>query len=225
MKYMMGKLANKDDEYLTFLDELFSDISGWITLHMTFEDSLEDFAGDIKAILQSKQLWPSIYREGMVEKFRDCINEGDCLLAIGDDEFTLSMVKATKSDRIKVYGICFDEASPLVSYCDEVLIIVGDYENHTDLFSKTLRWKYLGRVSRPIIDSRTPGSYLSSGFGFVIDVRVRLGDKVKKGDVLCVIEAMKMEEELLSDVDGVVEGIFIKPGDRVEFDEVLMIIK
>ena len=225
MKYIMGKLAGKDDEYLTFLDELFSDISLWITLHMAYDDSWEDFAGEIKAILQSKQLWPSIYREGMVEKFRGCVNDGDCLLAIGDDDFCLSMVKAAKSNCIKVYGICFDEASPLVGYCDEVLIIVGDYENHMDLFSKTLRWKYLGRVNRPILDSRTPGSYLSSGFGFVIDVRVKVGDNVKKGDVLCVIEAMKMEEELLSDVDGVVEGIFIKPGDRVDFDEVLMIIK
>lgn len=225
MKYMMGKSGHKDDDYLMFLEEFFDDISSWITLHVACEDSLEDFTAEIKNILQSKQLWPFVYHEGMEESFANSVNEGDCLLALGDDEFVISMVKAAKSNLVKVYGICFDEASPLVSYCDEVLIIVGDYENFTDLFCKTLRWKYLGRVSRPIIDSRTPGSYLSSGFGFVIDVRVKVGDNVKKGDVLCVIEAMKMEEELLSDVDGVVEGIFIKPGDRVEFDEVLMIIK
>lgn len=225
MKYILGKAEDKDDGYLTFLDELFSDISGWITLHMAYDNSVEDFADNVDGIFKSKQMWPSLYRKGMIEKFRGRVNEGDCLLAIGDDEFCLSMAKAAKSNLIKVYGICFDEASPLAEYCDEVLIIVGDFENYTNLFNETLRWKFLGREGHPLINSRTPGSYVSSSFGFVIDVRVRLGDKVKKGDVLCVIEIMKMEEELLSDVDGVVEGIFIKPGDRVEYDEVLMIIK
>jgi len=45
---------------------------------------------------------------------------------------------------------------------------------------------------------------------------VEIGQRVKKGDVLCVIEAMKVMNEIISDVDGAVLEIFISNGDMVE---------
>ena len=50
---------------------------------------------------------------------------------------------------------------------------------------------------------------------------VKEGQKVKKGDVLCVIEAMKMMNELKADVDGTVKKVDVKDGDAVEFGQVL----
>lgn len=50
---------------------------------------------------------------------------------------------------------------------------------------------------------------------------VKEGQKVKKGDVLCVIEAMKMMNELKADVDGTVKKVDVKNGDAVEFGQVL----
>ncbi len=50
---------------------------------------------------------------------------------------------------------------------------------------------------------------------------VKEGQKVKKGDVLCVIEAMKMMNELKADVDGTVKRVNVKNGDAVEFGQVL----
>lgn len=50
---------------------------------------------------------------------------------------------------------------------------------------------------------------------------VKDGQKVKKGDVLCVIEAMKMMNELKADVDGTVKKVDVKDGDAVEFGQVL----
>ena len=50
---------------------------------------------------------------------------------------------------------------------------------------------------------------------------VREGQKVKKGDVLCVIEAMKMMNELKADVDGTVKKVDVKNGEAVEFGQVL----
>ncbi|MBQ8724769.1 MAG: acetyl-CoA carboxylase biotin carboxyl carrier protein [Oscillospiraceae bacterium] len=51
---------------------------------------------------------------------------------------------------------------------------------------------------------------------------VKVGDTVKKGDVLMIIESMKLMNEVTSDFDGVVEEIFAANGDAVEYDQPLM---
>jgi acetyl-CoA carboxylase biotin carboxyl carrier protein len=43
-----------------------------------------------------------------------------------------------------------------------------------------------------------------------------IGQRVKKGDVLCILEAMKIMNEIVSDVDGVITEIFASNGDMVE---------
>ncbi|MER1972509.1 MAG: biotin/lipoyl-containing protein [Psychrobacter alimentarius] len=42
---------------------------------------------------------------------------------------------------------------------------------------------------------------------------------------MCVIEAMKMENDIQSEVDGVVEEIFVEEGDAVSIGDILMVIK
>lgn len=53
---------------------------------------------------------------------------------------------------------------------------------------------------------------------------VSVGDKVKKGDVIYIIESMKVMSEITSDFDGVVKEILVSNGDSVEFDQTVMII-
>lgn len=53
---------------------------------------------------------------------------------------------------------------------------------------------------------------------------VKVGDTVKKGDVVCIIESMKLMNEVNSDVDGVVREIVVKSGDAVEYDQPLIIL-
>ena len=50
---------------------------------------------------------------------------------------------------------------------------------------------------------------------------VSIGDTVKKGDVLCVIEAMKFFNEIIAEQDGTVAEICLKNGDVVEFGQTL----
>lgn len=53
---------------------------------------------------------------------------------------------------------------------------------------------------------------------------VSVGDTVKKGDVIYIIESMKVMSEITSDFDGVVKEILVSNGDSVEFDQPIMII-
>lgn len=54
---------------------------------------------------------------------------------------------------------------------------------------------------------------------------VEVGSKVKKGDVLCIIEAMKIMNEIKSDVNGVVEEILVENGQPVEYGQPLFKIR
>lgn len=54
---------------------------------------------------------------------------------------------------------------------------------------------------------------------------VKVGDKVKKGDVIMIIESMKLMNEVQSEFDGTVTKILVGDGQPVEFDQPIMIIK
>ena len=55
-------------------------------------------------------------------------------------------------------------------------------------------------------------------------VFVNVGDRVKKGQVLCIIEAMKTMNQIESDKDGVVENILPENADPIEFGQPLFVI-
>ncbi|MGQ9569360.1 MAG: acetyl-CoA carboxylase biotin carboxyl carrier protein [Thermodesulfovibrionales bacterium] len=57
------------------------------------------------------------------------------------------------------------------------------------------------------------------------DPFVEVGSKVKKGHVLCIIEAMKLMNEIESDVDGIVIKILVENGQPVEYGEPLFLIE
>ena len=57
------------------------------------------------------------------------------------------------------------------------------------------------------------------------DPFVRVGDIVKKGQVLCIIEAMKMMNEIKSEFDGEVSSIEIEDGQPVEFGQTIIVIQ
>ncbi len=54
---------------------------------------------------------------------------------------------------------------------------------------------------------------------------VEVGQSVKVGDTLCIVEAMKMMNQIQSDKAGVVKEILVENGEPVEFDQPLFIIE
>jgi propionyl-CoA carboxylase alpha chain len=58
--------------------------------------------------------------------------------------------------------------------------------------------------------------------GLVVSISVSEGQEVKAGETLAVVEAMKMENVLRAERDGVVKAIKAKPGDSLAVDAVIM---
>lgn len=54
---------------------------------------------------------------------------------------------------------------------------------------------------------------------------VKVGDKVKKGDVLCIVEAMKLMNEIESEVSGEIVEVLVKDAQMVEYGQPLFVVK
>jgi len=101
----------------------------------------------------------------------------------------------------------------------------------------TLALEGLGpmRVAAPAsaATGRAPVSSVAEGAGVitaimpgkVIRVLVAEEDQVQEGDVVIILEAMKMENELRADRDGVVKQVAVGPGNDVELGQVLVVIE
>ena len=61
--------------------------------------------------------------------------------------------------------------------------------------------------------------------GRVLSVKVKAGDAVKQGDVLLILEAMKMENEVKAPADGVVKEVLVAEGARVADGETMVVIE
>lgn len=60
--------------------------------------------------------------------------------------------------------------------------------------------------------------------GLILDVKVKVGDKVLAGETVAIMEAMKMENNVVSDVSGTVTEVLVQKGAEVSTGDVLMII-
>jgi glutaconyl-CoA/methylmalonyl-CoA decarboxylase subunit gamma len=74
-----------------------------------------------------------------------------------------------------------------------------------------------GKAEKEFIKAPMPGK--------IIDVLVREGSVVQKGEPLVILEAMKMQNEILSPVNGLVEKVTAKPNTNVMKDDLLVEIK
>lgn len=72
-------------------------------------------------------------------------------------------------------------------------------------------------VGRQVITAQMPG--------VILKVHVKAGDEVKAGTPLCVLVAMKMENEIRSPIDGVVKEVYISAGDKVAVSDKMMVVE
>ena len=103
-----------------------------------------------------------------------------------------------------------------ITRSNETLVIHGPWGDI--LFKIMPRFKSIGQEVKD-------GGLIAPMPGKVIDLMVEVGSKIKKGDTLVVLEAMKMEHAIKAIEDGVIDELFIKNNDQVENGALLMVIK
>jgi len=77
-------------------------------------------------------------------------------------------------------------------------------------------------VARPKAEAGNPGHIGAPMPGVVSSIAVKAGDKVKTGDLLLTIEAMKMETGLHAERDGTVQSVHVTPGGQIDAKDLLV---
>ncbi len=88
-------------------------------------------------------------------------------------------------------------------------------------------WAELARRHRARssgLSGAVAGAVTSPMQGTVLSVAVEEGARVSAGDLICVVEAMKMENEIVAIGDGVVSGIAVAPGDQVSNGQLICVL-
>jgi len=99
----------------------------------------------------------------------------------------------------------------------KIIITIDDCEYSTfstPSYDKKVKW------SQP--DDRNIVAIIP---GTIVDIFVKEGDKVKKGDNMLIIEAMKMNNQIVFDKGGIVDKVLVSKGDIVAKGQILIILK
>jgi biotin carboxyl carrier protein len=89
----------------------------------------------------------------------------------------------------------------------------------------TLQDKALKLLQKSEINQSTDTKIKSPMPGLVLKINKKIGDRVTRGETVLVLEAMKMENEIKSPVDGQIMELFVEPGNPVEKNIILFSVK
>ncbi len=93
---------------------------------------------------------------------------------------------------------------------------------NSSLYKTRLSSKFLNRKPYKPADPKMILSFIP---GTVLDILVKKGQAVKKGDDLMILDAMKMQNKLICNTDGTVKNIFVNKGDKVSKGTMLLEMK
>ncbi len=158
----------------------------------------------------------------VIETKIDKFNKNE--IVIGDINYKIEELLKIKNDVIslkinnKNYTIKFSKNN------NEILLNTNGFTYKYNVktksqveFEKITQKSGVKKAKNPIVKSPMPG--------LIIKIMVNVGDNVKKGDKLIVIEAMKMENAISCQFDGIVKSITAIEGTAVEKDAVLVTLE
>jgi geranyl-CoA carboxylase alpha subunit len=100
-----------------------------------------------------------------------------------------------------------------------------DHRLHLDLGRRVLTVEDRTFAPPAIADAKADGILRAPMNGSVIAIRVAEGARVARGDIVAVLEAMKMQHEIVAPANGVVETIAVQSGAQVATRDALVIVK
>ena len=161
------------------------------------------------------------------------------LIDADNNEFVVDLTKTTQhsADLVEFeYNTLVDNE---VTHTEQVFVkkLAGNYYISND----RVAWKKLARQHFPKkilnvdtvysvyrgykpsgLSSGSSGELLTQMPGKVVKINVEVGQEVKKGDCVLILEAMKMENEIKTAVDGTIKAIHVKEGDALDSGILMM---
>ncbi len=107
----------------------------------------------------------------------------------------------------EVFTITFDEEQELI-FVDGYPYRARIIKEPVPIVKRSIRMPFIRRT----VDMSSKKVIVSPITGKVLDILVKPGDKVSRGEVIAVIESMKIRNEIASDKDGVIKRLFINVG-------------
>ncbi|AKG91128.1 Pyruvate carboxylase [Geoglobus ahangari] len=105
-------------------------------------------------------------------------------------------------------------------------VVVNGKEEEIELFEERRAVEAKEKVEAPVSAGKAEGGEVKAEMsGSVVRILVKEGEAVKKGQPVLILEAMKMENEVVSPADGIVESIEVREGDKVQAGDVLIRIR
>ena len=148
-------------------------------------------------------------------------NGGDYRVIIGNETYRVALKENGVSINgelmtVKVEG-AFNEGATVTTSSRQMKVLVEPVREMAPV-SVEAEVTHSGKGS----DSK--GSIMAPMPGKIISIKVKAGDTVTQNQIVAVLEAMKMENDIQSDIAGTVQSVSVKPGEAVEGGQVLLVV-
>ncbi len=141
--------------------------------------------------------------------------DGSMIVSVNDDKLKVALVPLADDSFTAIVGA---RRETVRIYQEGQTIFVHDRRG-THALTAVPYLTYISAVAE------TSGELRAPMMGMILKVNVAVGDKVKAGDVAAVLELMKMELRVSSEIDGVVTAVNCRAGETVERNAVIVIVE
>ena len=159
-----------------------------------------------------------------------CFSAGETCSAVVESKELADRVQELADEFAHVTTLASpsDGASILEASRDRVVFVEIDGRRHeVRIHTPEPPWASAARKHRERskgLAGVASGAVVSPMQGVVLSVAVEEGDRVQAGDLICVVEAMKMENEITAHGGGVVSGVAVEPGEQVVLGQVICVL-
>ena len=158
----------------------------------------------------------------MVKNFRVNVNQNQNfelntdklkeLDLVSNGELTYHLLNKNKSFQVDVIQADFNKKEYIISLNSKTYNL--KISDALDIMIEEMGYSINGSKKLDAVHSPMPG--------IIIDIEVKQGDKVKEGDSILILEAMKMENSIKCPKDGIVKSVHTQKGDAVEKGKLLI---
>ena len=154
------------------------------------------------------------------------LDEGGVLVVtVGDQSFTMKPISTDEGTWI-VNDLSTDHSVKILNRAGKSVSLEINGEEHHIGWERVRKVEAVKKTSTAAQGGvRVPGGIYPPMPGKITDVRMKVGDSVKQGETVCILEAMKMFNELKADSSGTIKEVNVEVGSMVTTNDLLVLIE